>query len=88
MASVSSGLAMGEGALWSKLPREVMECVLSFLPLPALCRLRTVCKGWNDILCGPSFHNLYENRCHEVIFLTSFPRLQGTTCFLDLAERR
>jgi hypothetical protein len=72
-----------------------VECALSFLPLPTLCRLRTVCKGWNDLLCGPSFHDLYDNRCHEVIFLIHFkhrddgytilhPRVQGTTCFLDL----
>lgn len=83
------------------LPLEVFGCVLSFLPVPVLCRFRTVCKGWNDLVCSPSFHDLYEQngkQHREVVFLTRFedsllysrldPDVKGKTCFLDLTERR
>ena len=100
MAATASS-AVSEDVPWSSLPQEVVERVLSFLPVAVLCRLRTVCKGWNDLLCGPSFHDLYEQngkRLRQVCFLTRFevsdvysrvdPPLRGTTCFLDLDERR
>ncbi|KAG0587167.1 hypothetical protein KC19_2G145100 [Ceratodon purpureus] len=91
------------GVQQSNLPLDVMECVLSLLPLPVLCRMRTVCKEWNHIICSSSFHDSYEQtwkeRGHGVCFLTKFNSLnpfhtkidrsvRGTTCFLDLDERR
>jgi hypothetical protein len=36
--------------LWSKLPSELLELTLAFLPVPALCRFRTVCKTWNALI--------------------------------------
>lgn len=83
------------------LPLEVLGCVLSFLQLLVLCRFRTVCKDWNDLVCSPSFHDLYEQngkRYREVVFLTRFedsdlysrlnPDMKWKTGFLDLTERR
>ncbi|KAG0609419.1 hypothetical protein M758_8G182700 [Ceratodon purpureus] len=87
------------GVQQSNLPLDVMERVLSFLPLPVLCRMRTVCKEWNHIICSSSFHDCYEQtweeRGHGVCFSTKFHSytridrsVRGTTCFLDLDERR
>ncbi|KAG0587122.1 hypothetical protein KC19_2G142000 [Ceratodon purpureus] len=89
------------GVHQSNLPLEVMERVLSLLPLPVLCRMRTVCKEWNHIICSSSFHDSYEQtweeRGHGACFLTKFHSnpytkidrsVRGTTCFLDLDERR
>ncbi|KAG0625947.1 hypothetical protein M758_2G090600 [Ceratodon purpureus] len=89
------------GVQQSNLPLEVMERVLSLLPLPVLCRMRTVCKEWNHIICSSSVHDCYEQtleeRGHGVCFLTNFHSIpytriarsvRGTTCFLDLDERR
>ncbi|KAG0623521.1 hypothetical protein M758_3G180300 [Ceratodon purpureus] len=95
-------LSLIHGVQQSNLPLEVMERVLSLLPLPVLCRMRTVCKEWNHIICSSSFHDCYEQtleeRGHGVCFLTRFVSpypnkkidrsVRGTTCFLDLEERR
>ncbi|KAG0590504.1 hypothetical protein KC19_1G104400 [Ceratodon purpureus] len=73
------------------LPSELMGLVLSFLPLPALCRMRTVCKNWNHIICSSSFHDSYEERDHHgVCFLKTIDRsvMRGTTCFLDFNKKR
>ncbi|KAG0576059.1 hypothetical protein KC19_5G052000 [Ceratodon purpureus] len=86
------------GVQESNLPSELMEHVLSYLSLPVLCRMRTVCKLWNHIICNSSFHDSWEKRDHGVCFLTRFESsngytkidrsMRGTTCFLDLEERR
>jgi hypothetical protein len=41
--------------LWQELPSEILERVLSFLPVPALCRFRAVCKKWNGLVSSPTF---------------------------------
>jgi hypothetical protein len=43
---------MGSG---EKLPCEVVEQVLAFLPVPDLCRYRSVCKRWTSLICSPDF---------------------------------
>jgi hypothetical protein len=42
-------------ALWSGLPVDMVERVLSFLPVPELCRYRSVCKKWNTLICDSKF---------------------------------
>lgn len=77
------------------LPLEVLSYVLSFLPVPVLCRFQTVCKDRNDLVCSPSFHDLYEQngkQHREVVFLTRFedpdlysrldPDVKGKICLL------
>ncbi|KAG0614574.1 hypothetical protein M758_6G187500 [Ceratodon purpureus] len=51
------GVAMDsmDAALWNELPLEIVERVLSFLPVPELCRCRTVCKRWNQLICTAEF---------------------------------
>lgn len=41
--------------LWQYLPSEVLERVLSFLPVPSLCQFRVVCKKWNALVSSPAF---------------------------------
>ncbi|KAJ7536381.1 hypothetical protein O6H91_12G067000 [Diphasiastrum complanatum] len=41
--------------LWSKLPSDLLERTLAFLPLPILFRFRCVCKRWNSLPSCPSF---------------------------------
>ncbi|KAG0625844.1 hypothetical protein M758_2G083800 [Ceratodon purpureus] len=47
------------GALWSQLPLEVVEQILSFLPMPDLCRYCTTCKTWNELINNPAFSVLH-----------------------------
>ena len=51
--------------LWSALPPEIVERVLTFLSAPALCRFRTVCKRWNALICKPEFGALYIQRTRQ-----------------------
>ena len=46
------------GVLWSELPDEMQKLVLSFLPVPDLCRYRSVCKRWNTLISAPEFGKL------------------------------
>lgn len=41
--------------LWRKLPLELAERALLFLPVPTLCRFRMVCKRWDALICHPEF---------------------------------
>ncbi|KAG0569340.1 hypothetical protein M758_6G079200 [Ceratodon purpureus] len=85
-----------------ELPLEIIERVLSFLPVLALCRFRSVCKAWKEILCRPSFHDLRDvNGVKEdYLFLMRYVtngtttkhgiyRLcRGRTTFLDVGAKR
>jgi hypothetical protein len=51
--------------LWSALPPEIVERMLTFLSAPALCRFRTVCKRWNVLICKPEFGALYIQRTRQ-----------------------
>ena len=73
---------MSKDVLWSELPPEVIKCVLSLLSVPVLCRFQTVCKGWNELLCDPKFHNLHEKNAQhhrELCFLRRFKVCHGYT---------
>jgi hypothetical protein len=86
--------------LWSGLPFELIERVLSFLPVLDLCRLRSVCKRWNALVCKAAFHELCEQNRREngYLFVTRHhdygewseidPKFKRTTSFLDLDARR
>ncbi|KAH7523729.1 F-box/kelch-repeat protein At5g43190 [Ziziphus jujuba] len=41
--------------IWSRLPEELLEHVLSFLPLKALLNLRSTCKHFRSLIFSPSF---------------------------------
>jgi hypothetical protein len=61
-----------ECSLWSALPTELLERVLTFLPFPFLFRLRSVCKRWNALPHCSYFRQLVGNRpwgaCLPVLF--------------------
>nr|KYP48668.1 F-box/kelch-repeat protein At5g43190 family [Cajanus cajan] len=41
--------------IWSKLPPEILEYILSFLPLKTFLSLRSTCKGFCSLLFSPKF---------------------------------
>ncbi|KAK7291063.1 hypothetical protein RIF29_05932 [Crotalaria pallida] len=41
--------------IWSKLPPEILEQILSFLPLKTFFNLRSTCKGFWSLIFSPSF---------------------------------
>jgi hypothetical protein len=89
--------------LWSRLPLEIVERTLLFLPVPVLCRFRTVCKSWNSLICKPAFGALnVQHARREACFLVAryvngdeemdalfdpFEKKHGWS-FLDLNARR
>eukprot|EP01018_Ginkgo_biloba_P011137 Gb_18163 [translate_table: standard] len=44
-----------ESSIWSNLPNTLIECVLAFLPLKTLIRLRAACKACNILPLNPVF---------------------------------
>jgi hypothetical protein len=86
--------------LAGRLPDEIIERVLSLLPVPALCMFRSVCKAWNELLRKPAFLDLCDaSGGHDAYLfvtghLTDFDccwvddAYRRATCFLDLENRR
>lgn len=56
--STSTGLWM-DTRIWSKLPQNLVDRVIAFLPPPAFFRGRCVCKRWYALLFSNSFLELY-----------------------------
>lgn len=59
------GLSCGHGAaleakIWQKLPEELLERVLLYVPLQSLARFRCVCKKWNKYVVEDTFTGLRE----------------------------
>ncbi|KAG0564607.1 hypothetical protein KC19_8G125000 [Ceratodon purpureus] len=48
-----------------ELPFDVIERILSFLPVPELCRLRTVCKRWNLNISNANFSVLQQSNARQ-----------------------
>lgn len=83
-----------------ELPVEIMERVLSFLSVPVLCRLRSVCKTWNELIGNSSFHDLCDRNGKNDAYLFLWredwdsvrgavaPGFTGTFSFLDLDAGR
>ncbi|KAG0567765.1 hypothetical protein M758_7G118100 [Ceratodon purpureus] len=86
--------------LWSLLPTELIERMVSFLPVLDLCRLRSVCRRWNELICKESFHDLCEQNRKEnaYLFVTRHhdyhdwcevdPKFKRTMSLFDLDSRR
>ncbi|KAG0606297.1 hypothetical protein M758_9G129900 [Ceratodon purpureus] len=81
-------------ALWSDLPLEILEQVLSYLHVPDLCRYRTVCKRWDRLMCNPKFGSLCaQNTAKRDASLIAMrysicARRHEGWCFLDVNARR
>ncbi|XP_010519021.1 PREDICTED: protein UNUSUAL FLORAL ORGANS [Tarenaya hassleriana] len=70
----SSGPWM-DSRIWSKLPPQLLERVIAFLPPPAFFRSRCVCKRWYGLLFSNSFLEIYlqvllssSRRCNWFLF--------------------
>lgn len=88
--------------LWSALPPDILERVLSFVPVPSLCRFRAVCQGWRELLRKPSFHDLCDRngKKDKYLFVSRYlasgsitwrhvdPKFKRTLRFLDLDAGR
>ncbi|KAG0605184.1 hypothetical protein M758_9G037900 [Ceratodon purpureus] len=81
-------------ALWSDLPLEMLEQVLSYLPVPDLCRYRTVCKRWDRLMCDPKFGSLCAQNAAKreasliAMRYSTHETRHGGWCFLDVNARR
>lgn len=65
-------------ALWSKLPPDVVDRMLSFLSVPVLCRFRTVCKRWNSLISKPEFGALCIHHArHDSPFIVLRHAIRG-----------
>jgi len=51
--------------VWNGLPTEVLERVLSFLPVLDLCRYRLVSKRWHFLISKPAFGALWVRNAHH-----------------------
>lgn len=49
--------------IWSRLPRDVLEHVLSFLPLKTFLSLRSTCKHFQSLLFSPPFVSKHTSSC-------------------------
>lgn len=47
-----------EARLWTRLPAEIVERVLSFLPVRDFGRFSTVCRRWKHLISTPDFGSL------------------------------
>ncbi|KAK3423385.1 hypothetical protein EUGRSUZ_F00082 [Eucalyptus grandis] len=63
--------------IWSLLPRELLEHLLSFLPLRAFLPLRSTCKHFNSLLFAPSFVSRHSSSSTS---LSSFLLLSHPNC--------
>ncbi|XP_073386382.1 F-box/kelch-repeat protein At5g15710 isoform X1 [Physcomitrium patens] len=63
--------------IWSRLPEEVMDLVLAWLPLSAFFRMRCVCKKWNHIISSPNFLNTYSRVPFRTAFFLHLIKLNG-----------
>ncbi|KAG0566710.1 hypothetical protein KC19_7G082600 [Ceratodon purpureus] len=60
-----SGSMELNAALWSFLPFNCVDRVLSYLPVPDLCRYCLVCKGWNRLISTREFGALCAQNAAE-----------------------
>ncbi|KAG0598436.1 hypothetical protein M758_12G073300 [Ceratodon purpureus] len=90
-------------ALWSQLPFEILKKVLLFVPVPNLCRFRSVSKRWNQLIgshefgaqCAQKVKQHATGQVSDFIVLqyTHYARIgphrkRRQFCFLDLNSRR
>jgi hypothetical protein len=75
--------------LWSALPPDILERVLSFVPVPSLCRFRAVCQGWRELLRKPSFHDLCDRngKKDKYLFVSRYLASGSIPCELNHTYR-
>ncbi|XP_059461449.1 F-box/kelch-repeat protein At5g43190 [Corylus avellana] len=64
--------------IWSRLPKELLEQILSFLPLKTLLNLRSTCKHFKSLVFSPPFISKHSSASSP---LSSFLLLYHPLCF-------
>ena len=86
-----------DGRVWRRLPFDLVRMVLSFLPVPELCRYRAVCKGWDSLISSSKFRTLSRHNARKglgyIVARVAVDNSQGGLKFhgwsvLDLDARR
>ncbi|XP_024403675.1 F-box/kelch-repeat protein At5g15710 [Physcomitrium patens] len=70
--------------MWGKLPEPIMETILSYLPLPYLLPMRTVCKKWNYLLQTSSFLSTQRHltvQCSSYVLTYNEPAFSAFSFF-------
>lgn len=65
--------------LWSRLPEELVERILMWLPLPSLFRCRAVCKKWNTLMFSKDFHSTQHGGSSQTPLLLLFGQETGSS---------
>ncbi|KAK4779299.1 hypothetical protein SAY86_006827 [Trapa natans] len=60
--------------IWGKLPRELLEHILSFLALKTFLNLRSTCKHFNSLIFSPSFISKHSASSLPSFLLLSHPQ--------------
>ncbi|KAJ7958251.1 F-box/kelch-repeat protein [Quillaja saponaria] len=71
-----------EPRIWSSLPEELLEKILSFLPFKMILNLRSTCKFFNSLISSPNF--IYKYSSSSPLF-SSFLLLSHPQCHHHLA---
>ncbi|CAB4296782.1 unnamed protein product [Prunus armeniaca] len=75
-----------DAGLWSKLPQELLERILSFLPLKNFMNLRSTCKHFKSLLFSPPFISKHSSSSSFSSFLLlSHPQCYNHFAFYDSA---
>lgn len=69
----SSSPEMNPG-IWSRLPPELLDQVLSFLPLRTYFNLRSTCKHFDSLLYSPSFVSKHSDSSFSSFLLLAHPQ--------------
>ncbi|XP_050224641.1 F-box/kelch-repeat protein At5g43190 [Mercurialis annua] len=72
--------------IWSRTPEEILDLVLSFLPLKTFLNLRSTCKRFSSLLFSPSFmskHTSSGGGSLSSFLLLSHPQFYHRYCLYD-----
>ncbi|GMN34928.1 hypothetical protein TIFTF001_004978 [Ficus carica] len=69
--------------IWSRLPEELLELVLSFLPLKTFYNLRSTCKRFNSLVFSSSFVSKHSSSSFPSFLLLSHPQCHRRLALYD-----
>lgn len=71
-----------DDSLWQSLPKDVLDKVLSWLPVESCFRFRCVCKRWCSLMCSKRFFELQSNNVKDETWVLAFgePPQHGLKC--------
>ncbi|XP_021998407.1 putative F-box protein At4g21240 isoform X1 [Helianthus annuus] len=69
-------------------PKEIIEDILSRLPVKSILRFKSVSKPWLSLISAPSFHNLHSavGSRTTALFFSAFDSSTGTRYFFSGAN--